>query len=144
MATKKDSLFGAAVNQDAQIRVIAEHDGVSIKTFDNVAGAPKLPVGTPVVFNTSTNFWQVYDQGATNGTGDIRGIVYPEAIQLDAADEVQGSVLTHGSVDARDVNTSTIRGFLTGSPSEAQLNTALRDPGVRDRGLKVKGLSQVR
>lgn len=127
-------------------RLVPHEDGVHVKKFASSAGAELLPIGTPVVFNTSTTFWQVYDEGALNGTGVIRGFVYPNALQLDASDEVLGNVLMAGVVHRDDINTAEIRGFLLGSPSEANLDAALRtnDPSLRELNIDVQGLTQVR
>lgn len=107
------------------------------------AGAELLPIGTPMAFDTGTNLWTQYDQAGMNGENVISGILYGEAIQLSASDEVQGTVLIVGEVDRDDINTAAIRAVLAGSPSEAQLDTALRAASLREKGIIVRNLTQV-
>lgn len=144
MATQQDPLFGTPVVRAAFPRFIQEDDGVTVKTLASSAGAELLPVGTPLAFNDSTGFWVPYVQGGANGTGNIRGFVFPEPAQLSASAEVQATVFTHGVAHRDDINTATIRGFLGGAPSEANLDAALAASLVRELGLKIQGLPGVK
>jgi hypothetical protein len=71
----------------------------------------------------------------------IRGFVAHSNVQLSATDEVQGDIMVTGEIHAADANTSTIRALCTGSPSEAELNTALKGKQLRDAGILIRGLA---
>ena len=145
MALQSNELLSSTTRAPS-LRLSPSENGVRIKQFATSAGAEELVVGVPVVFNTSTAKWQVYDQGGTNDTGVIRGFVFPLPVQLSATDEVLGNVLIYGAVHRDDVNTAAIRALLIGSPTEANIDTALRinSPSLRELGIDVDGLTQVR
>ncbi|RLB78180.1 MAG: hypothetical protein DRH24_14890 [Deltaproteobacteria bacterium] len=105
------------------------------KTF--AAGTDKLEVGTPVAFNTSTKQWVVWTSGGANGTGEIRGFVYPEAIQLVSGKEVLGVVMMAGEIHYDDI-------VLPSGETESDLKDSLRADAVRERGLWITGLDEVR
>lgn len=105
------------------------------KTF--AAGTDKLAVGTPVAYDTSTNTWKVWSHGAANGVGEIRGFVYPKPIQLVSGKEVLGVVMLAGEIHYDDI-------VLPSGETEANLKADLRADAVRERGLWITGLDQVR
>lgn len=77
-----------------------------------------------------------------NGVDVIRGFVWPDPIVLDATNDVQGVVMLEGTIHYDDI-------VLPSGESAATLKTYLRSetvsgPGVRQLGLKIEGLSQVR
>lgn len=86
---------------------------------------------------------------ALNGADVIRGFIQSNAVTMNGTDEAQGLIMDSGDIHRDDVNTSTIRGICVGSPSEAELDTALRGtahegPSLRELDIRVTGLSQVR
>lgn len=105
------------------------------KTF--AAGTAKLAVGTPVAFNSSTKQWDVWSATGTNGLDEIRGFVYPEAIQQVSGKEVLGVVMMAGEIHYDDI-------VLPSGESESNLKAALRVDAVRERGLWITGLDEVR
>lgn len=78
-----------------------------------------------------------------NGTDKIRGFVFEDSIQIDAADEVHGVIMVKGEAERDDANTAAVRALLRGSPSEAELDIALGKPALRDAGIFVRNLSTV-
>lgn len=106
------------------------------KTFANVAGGPTLARLTPVAYNTSTNKWVAWDAYGGNDVETIRGFVYPEAIVLDATNDVIGVVMTEGNIHYDDIALPT-------GEVEADLKAALQS-GVKDRGFNIQGLINVR
>lgn len=100
------------------------------------AGSGTLAIGTPVAFNTSTGFWVVWASGGANGTGTIAGFVWPDAVTLDADEEVLGNIMFTG-----DIHYSAI--VLPAGQTENNLKASLRTD-CRTRGLIVQGLDQVR
>lgn len=73
---------------------------------------------------------------SANGTNVIRGFVWPDAITLDSDEEVLGQVLVAGTVHYDDI-------ALPSGETIPSLQTACRS-GLRERGIHVQGLSQVR
>lgn len=120
-------------------------------TFDEAGSgvATVLPVGTPVCFNTSTNFWVPYSNaavGAANGVGVIRGFVYPHPITLPAnasGDQTTGQVLFDGQVHYADVK-STLESEISPAVAVTNLDAALRGSELREKGIDVQGLTQLR
>lgn len=104
------------------------------KTFGSGSGT--LERLTPVAYNTSTNKWTVWTDGGANGTGDIRGFIWPDAVDLDADDDVLAQVMLAGRVHYEDI-------VLPYGEAEADLKAALRS-GPRELGLIIEGLDQVR
>ncbi|MCZ2418668.1 MAG: head decoration protein [Burkholderiales bacterium] len=110
--------------------------GVQVKTFAPTTPAATYPVGTPLAFNTSTNKWVVWTNGGSNGTGTVKGFVYPDAVTTDGTNDVMAPVLLLGEIPYEDI-------VLPAGESADNLKTALRS-GPRDIGLHVTGLDQVR
>lgn len=110
--------------------------GVQVKTFAATTPAATYEPGTPVAYNTATNKWVVWTNGGANGTDDIRGIVYPDAITTDGTNDVMGAVMLLGEIPYEDV-------VLPSGETADNLKTALRS-GPRDIGLHITGLDQVR
>jgi hypothetical protein len=142
MALGSNELFSSA-SRGAHPRLNATRTKV-VRLEDNAGAAPvTLVVGTPLAFDTSTSQWCVYEQGGSNGRGTIRGFIYGTDQADDDTDDVLVVVLYEGEVHRDDINTSTIRALLGGSPSEANIDAALRVRGLRDMGIHVVGLTAV-
>lgn len=80
-----------------------------------------------------------------NGTNEIRGFVAGppgDEIQLSSSDPVQGQIMASGLIDRSDVNDE-ILAVLDGSPTQEEMDVALRSPKLRDIGLFVAGLTGV-
>ncbi len=132
MAYDPNQLFGTYSGLPALKRVIAKT--IQPKTF--AAGTGTLAKLTPVVYNTSTNQWTVWANGGANGTGTIKGFVWPDPITLVSDKEVIGNVLIEGKIHFDDIALPT-------GQTAANLKTACRS-GPRDLGLFIQGLDQVR
>lgn len=76
-----------------------------------------------------------------DGIAEITGVLHPAKKTILAAGEVISDVLIDGDVHRDDINTSTIRAVLGQSPSEADLDAALKRLDVRKAGIKVQGLA---
>jgi len=100
------------------------------------AGAGTLAVNTPMAFNTATNFWVPWTNGGANGTGVLKGILFPDAAVLDAGGEVIAHVLIRGIVHADDVKAAS-------AEADADVEAILRTE-ARLLGIEVQGLDQVR
>lgn len=77
------------------------------------------------------------------GAEKIRAFLAHQDVQLSATDEVQGTIMLEGEVHRDDINTAAIRALCSGSPSEAELDVALKDQGLRDLSIHVRGLASV-
>lgn len=144
MALLPNELFGGPTSLTPQPRLGAT--ALKVVKMAAQAGGPTLPIGTPVTYDSVANSWKVFTQGGMNGTDLIRGFIYDAPVTLDASDEVHAVVLIRGYVYEADVNTAAIRAVLLGSPSEANVQAALRggDPTLRELGIDVRGLTQIR
>lgn len=107
-----------------------------------------LPVGTALGHN-GTN-WVMLDGGDvnTNGSEQIRGIVYPDPVTIKAngGDTVLGQVMIAGRADYNSLNVehdNALHGY-----TEAELQAAIRGsetlPSAASRGLFIKNLADVR
>lgn len=108
---------------------------VAVKRFAVDATARSLPVGYPVAFNTSTKVWTPWASLGANNTNKIRGIVYPDAIQLSATLEELGQVMIRGLAHRDDVT-------LDGTEIQADLDLALQ-ANLREIGLTIEGLAAI-
>ncbi len=86
---------------------------------------------------SSSNKIRGFLQDADPGVSVIAGV------QSDASDEIQIVVMLTGSVHRDDINTAAMLLALSGSPSEAELDIALQDQDLLDKGLVVRGLSGI-
>lgn len=123
---------------------LGDNDAVVTVTFSENAGAPSVDL-SPAGLTGTAHALAASDAGTQlNQTNEIRGFVYDkDGLQLDASNEVQGLVMLRGEVHRDDINTTAMRAALVGSPSEAELDTALKSQKVRDLGLTVVGLAGV-
>ncbi len=145
MALETNELYSEATRDD-QLRLFPHDAGVRPKAFAAVSGGATLPQGTPCAFNTSTGLWVVWTQGGTNGTAVISGIIMEEATINDSGSnntETLVNVMILGELHRDDVNTAAIRAVLGGTPTEGNLDTALRAATMREKGLHVQGIDQV-
>lgn len=117
-------------------RIKPDEGGVQPKTLAAVGAAPTYEVGTPLAYNTSTEKWVVWTHGGPNGTGTIKGILYPNEAEIDDTDDVIAQVMLQGEIHWDDV-------VVPSGETEANLKTALRS-GPRDIGIRVVGLDKVR
>lgn len=136
---------------------LGDANAVITITFDEAAGAPSVALD---VGDLTGNAHVLAATGAgtqLNGTDKISGFILEansadqaangdEGVLLDATLEVLGMALHMGEVYRDDVNTAAIRTVLAlfGAPSEAEMDAALRDPGLRKDGIVVRGLTGVR
>lgn len=114
------------------LRCFATH--IHPKTF--ATGSGTLTPLTPVTFNTSTSKWVVWANGGANGTGTIKGFVWPNPVVLSGTGDVLGQVVTSGQINFGDV-------VLPGGETLANLKIACRD-GLRQIGIDMEGLDNVR
>lgn len=118
-------------------------------TFSESAGAPLMAYDGSLVldallFNAAHDYAVVDAGTALNHTHEIRAFIYDKnGVTLDASDDVQGLIMLRGSVHRDAVNTTAMLAILDGSPSEAELDTALQSQKVRDLGIAVTGLAGV-
>lgn len=141
MALQTRELWAGPTNVPVTPRMTAN----KVAVVKLAAGTALLPQGTPLARNSSTGFWVPFTQGGMNDTATIRAFVYDAPIQLVSGGEVLGVVLTDGEVYEADVNTAAIRAVLGGSPSEANVQTALAGgtPTLRELGIFVRGLGTI-
>lgn len=118
---------------------------LQVKKFavgSGVAAQDTLPAGTPVAYNTSLNQWVPWDANGSNGSDEIRGIVFPAEVVLDATDEVLGVVMMSGKIHYNEILAAVETRAVE---VEADLQTELRDASkLRDHGILVYGLTQTR
>lgn len=118
-------------------------------TFTENAGAPVVTMNTEKITDGGVSepgnlVLAASDAGtALNNTEKIAGFVAHDSVQLLAGGEVLGVVQLFGEVHRDDVNTAAIRALLSGSPSEAELDTALKQADLRMKGLLIRGLADV-
>lgn len=123
-------------------------DAVVTLTFGEGAGAPTVALDASTITDDGVSepanlVLATGDAGTDYDEADvIAGFVYSEAVQLDDTDDVLGKVLVRGEVYEADVNTSTIRAALRGSPSDGEVQAALKNPRLAPKIL-VRGLSGV-
>lgn len=142
MALGSNELFDSA-SRGAHPRLNATRTKV-VHLEDNAGSVPAtLVVGVPLAYDTSTTQWCVWEQGGSNGRNLIKGFIYGVDQQDDETDDVLVVVLYRGEVHRDDINTAAIRALCGGSPSEANLDAALKVRGLRDMGIDVVGLANV-
>ena len=112
-------------------------------TWPELMGAPVVAVDTDDMGGGLIVLAATDAGTALDSTDKIRAFVFEDSIQIDASDEVLGVIMVKGEAEKADVNTAAVRALLRGTPSEAELNIALGDPGLKDAGIMVRGLSTV-
>ncbi len=157
LANINDALDGAGLAY--QVTVANSGSGTDLGTSGNIqtvtfgeaAGAPNVEfdgsglLDGPVPEPTGIAMAIVAAGTDLNGTNDIRGFIADvDGVQTSATEEVQALVMIGGEIHRDDVNTAAMLLLLVGSPSEAELDTALRNVKLRERNLTIRGLSQVR
>jgi hypothetical protein len=145
MALETNELF-SGLQRGPSIRMAAEHSAV--KTIGLHAGAPLLPIGLPLYFDTVAATWKswvvtktidafIYFQteitGTTTSTLNIDPAVgtVVQGIQTSATEEVHGVVMTHGIIHRDDIP-------IPAGESQATLDAALKL--ILKSGLVVQGL----
>lgn len=123
---------------------LGDNSAVITITFGENAGAPSVAVDVSDLTG-NVHVLAATDAGTQlNGTNEIRGFLADvDGVATDASGEVQVVVMLEGDVHRDDINTTAIRAVLGGSPSEAELDTALRAQSLRALGIHVRGLSNV-
>jgi len=119
MATQQSQLFSSNAGVGSGLRV----DPKRILPGLFATGSGTLAKLTPVAFNTSTLQWVPWDADGANSTDAIRGFVWPDALTLDASDEVIGNILREGLVHFGDLPAYD---DVDGAASAAAYNAALR------------------
>lgn len=143
-AGKPYSVVASVAAMEAGIGV----DAVVTLTFSEAAGAPTVALDASTITDGGVSepanlVLAASDAGtALNGTNLIRGFVYEKPIQLDDTDDVLGVIMVRGEVYEADVNTAAIRAALRGSPSDGEVQAALKEDGLLDR-VVVRGLPGV-
>lgn len=116
-------------------------------TFSENAGAPTLAYDGALITDggvSEPHVFAVSDAGtALNETNVIRGFIAHDSVTLDTAGEVQGVIALVGEVHRDDVNTTAMLALLEGSPSEAELDIALRAVEQSSLNFLVRGLADV-
>lgn len=137
----------AVTNTEANIGVSG---AVATLTFSENADAPSVDLdGTGLtdggVVEPGNLVLAASDAGTQmNGEDQIRGFLYTmEGVVTSASEEVQATIMIDGEVHRDDVNTAALRALMGGSPSEAEVDTALRSQELRKLGLNIRGLTQV-
>ncbi len=123
---------------------------VQTVTFSENAGAPTLTVDTSGLLDgpvpEPTGIIMAIVAGGTdlNGADEVRGVLYTmEDVVTSATEEVLVTVMIEGQLHRDDVNTTAMRALMGGAPSEAEVDSALRDQKVRGLSLHVLGLADV-
>jgi len=109
----------------------------AMRTYDFAAGSGTVEQLTAMTQNSSGNLVPyAYIDGSfdPNTTEDIVGFCWTDAVDLDAAGEVVGTILTKGQIEAADVP-------LTGAGTQGQLDTALAQLALRQRDLIIVGVA---
>jgi len=104
-----------------------------------IAGAPLLPMNTPMAQNTVTGFWEPFVQGGADGTAVIRAFLLCDH-QSSAAGETVAELVFAMEIHRNDINTAAIRAVLGGGATEAQLDTALGASLLRELDFYIQGL----
>lgn len=78
-----------------------------------------------------------------DGLADIDAFVAHDKVQLVSGYQVLGKVQTVGEIHRDDVNTATMRALLGGTPTENNLDAALKRMSLRQAGIRIKGLAGV-
>lgn len=118
---------------------LGDANHVATFTFSENAGAPSWDVDVSGITGNAPAE-AITDAGTQlDGSNLIRGFVYESTVQLDASDDVLAPVMVRGEAYEADVNTTAIRAVLGGSPSDGEIQTALKDSGLADRIL-IRGL----
>ena len=99
------------------------------------SGSGTLARLTPVAFNTSTNFWVVWDADGPNGTDVISGFLNEE-VTLDGSNELIANVILAGVIHRDAVP-------VPSAETQNDLDTALKAATLREKGLFVQGLDAV-
>lgn len=130
---------------------LGTNTNVQTITFAEAAGAPQvlydgsglLDAAVPEPTGIALG---ITDAGtALNGTNEIRGFLADvNDVVTSATEETQALAMIEGEIHRDDVNTAAMLLLLVGSPSESELDTALRATAVRERNLTIRGLSQIR
>lgn len=137
----------AAACSEANLGVAS---AVMTLTFSEDAGAPSVEIDTAAITDGGVaepgNLVLAASDAGTqlNGENEIRGFLYTmEGVVTSATEEVQATIMIDGEVHRDDVNTATLRALMGGSPSEAEVDAALRSQELRKLGLNIRGLTQV-
>jgi len=133
MAYIPTETFVATAGKGSQKRVWPSV--IQPKTF--AGGSGTIAAGTPVAFNTSVNQWQPYVNAGANGTGTVKGIAWPDDIVLNAGGEVIGQVMMEGKIHFDDI-------VVAWTNTLGNIQTMARSGGLRELGIFVYGLDQVR
>lgn len=124
---------------------LGDNDAVVTLTFSEDAGAPSVELDDSDLTGAAHVLAAVDAGTQLNGTDRIRGFVGDgNGLETDASGEVQVLVIVDAELHRDDINTAAMRAFLGGSPSEGELDTALKDPELRKLRLDIVGLAGVR
>ena len=123
---------------------------VTTFTFSENAGSPAISLDGGGLLDAAVpepeNYTLAIVAAGTSlfGADEIRGVLYTmEGVVSSATEEVQGVIMIEGEAHRDDLNTAALRLLMGGSPSEAEVDTALRDQKVRGLSLHIRGLTNV-
>ncbi len=100
MALDANELLSSAAGLGSALRFFPT--SVQPKTF--IGGTALLPKGSPVAVVTASGFWDLWDAAAgAAGTEVMKGIIWPDDVQLISGSEVLGMVMLAGRFHISDV-----------------------------------------
>ena len=134
MALVTNELFSSAPGVGSQKRIGPRV--IKVKEFAIEAGSPTIPKGALVSYETgAVDGWGAFRQAGANGAELMRGIAWPDDIELSATGEVLGQVMLRGLVHRDDIELN----------GETQPNVDIQlQTLARDLGIDVEGLADVR
>lgn len=130
MALVTNELFQSN-SRDPAKRIVAKE--ILPKQF--ASGTGTIPAGALVAFDTSLGFWAPWSNAGANGRALMKGIAWPDPIELDAGGEVLGQVMLRGSAHRDDIE-------LNGE-TQGDVDTELQEE-ARNLGIDIQGLTGVR
>jgi hypothetical protein len=136
----EDYTVAAVATAEANLGVAS---AVVTITFSENAGAPVVEVDVDDLTGNAHVLAQSDAGTALNDSNVIRGFIAHDSVTLSATGEVQGVVALAGEIHRDDVNTAAMRALLEGSPSEAELDIALRAIEQSSLDFYVRGLADV-
>lgn len=144
LALLADAGKGYTLAVAATTTTLGTNDGVVTITFSENAGAPTV-LADMSNLTGNVHVLATTDAGTQlNGENEVRGVLYTmEGVVTSASEEVQAVIMIEGELHRDDVNTTALRALMGGSPSEAEVDTALQSQALRALSLHVRGLSNV-
>lgn len=130
MALSDNELFASATVSSRK-RIVPSR--LAVKKL--AATAVDLAAGLLMAFNTATELWVPWVSGGANGTGTCKGILWPDPVDADAANEQLAQIMLRGIAHRDDIE--------LGIETQNNVDAELKD-GLRDIGIDIQGLDGVR